>query len=129
VAYRLKDHYATVDSILLSSITFPDAYVTALSATEAAKQEISTVTFQISQAQTEQQTLILAAQKQAQIVALTANATATSLIYEYAATVTNLQVTTDAQVTALISLVCSINCSLQKSILMISNMCNYMTMQ
>jgi len=101
---RLSDVFANLENFLLTDFTLPTDFQTALTATEAALQEQAKVQFDISTQTTDTETAVLGSIKSADIIALQANATATSIQLDYVAEVVRVQATVAAAVAAYASL-------------------------
>jgi len=104
LSVKLADVFAYLSNFLLTDFSLPDAFQTALTATEAALQEQAKVQFEISTTITDTTTAVLASQKSAEIIGLQANATATALLLDYAAEVVRVQANVGASLVSYASL-------------------------
>jgi len=100
LAVYFNDVFATLNNFLLTDFELPTVFQTALTATETALQEQARVQFEISTTITDTETLVLSSVKTAQIIALSANATATALLLDYSAQIVQVAANVGASVTS-----------------------------
>jgi len=91
------DLHASVQNFLLSNFDLPLDFKAALTASDVVQSTISTVTFELSNQRTATETLVLAAQRTAQAIAVSANATAQAYLLNVDAQIVNVQATVNSE--------------------------------
>jgi len=104
LSIKFADVFAKLNNFLLTDFELPLVFQTALTATETALQEQARVQFEISSTVTETETLVLSSVKTAEIIALSANASATALLLDFAAETIRVEANVAAAVSSYASL-------------------------